>query len=320
MADEVRVMVARWAFGLGINKAAVARGDSSLASKSVEQYYRGGGPRGRDALPPLLLCFGKKKIPACTPFLFGKIEDPAKKNVLGSAPRVERFVQSKECRPAPRLPPLPAKLQVGALWQLRCCAATPDWLEIAVQSPRRKRDAVRKPQTTYSSRARPATAASHRANAIDLSRLRVERVHPRVAANYRKRERSRGLRRPPHPLSGSVCGEPTSLLELRRVSASATSASKCTQRILDALRRFRGGERASNEGKQSSSPAKNPAPASKKVAPSKRLPQFAHAPARRCLPRRRHDRKRRRRISARLASPRTLQPSPPPVTSWEWTA
>jgi len=80
-----------------------------------------------------------------------------------------------------------------------------------------------------------------------------------------------------------VCGETNELAGLRRVSGFGDKRVEMYgKEILDALRRFRGGDRASNEGKPKvSSPPKKPCASSKKAAPSKRLPKFAHAP---CAP------------------------------------
>ena len=45
MSDEVRVLVGTIAFGLGINKAAGARGDSSRAAQVDRAVLPGGGAR-----------------------------------------------------------------------------------------------------------------------------------------------------------------------------------------------------------------------------------------------------------------------------------
>src|SRR5260370_39631980 len=61
---------------------------------------------------------------------------------------VERFVQSKECRQrhvCRHFGEIPKWESCG---NCDACAATPDWLEIDLQAPRRRRDATSKPQAT----------------------------------------------------------------------------------------------------------------------------------------------------------------------------
>src|SRR6266699_1783022 len=158
MADEVRVMVGTMAFGLGIHKAAVRAVIHLSLPKSVEQYYQEAGRAGRDALPADCFLFWQKKDTGLHAFFIGKIEDASEKERAWQRyHEVERFVQSKECRQRHVCRHFGEIPKWDSCGNCDACAATPDWLEIELQSPRRKRDAGRKPQTTYSPPARPAT-------------------------------------------------------------------------------------------------------------------------------------------------------------------
>jgi ATP-dependent DNA helicase RecQ len=250
MADEVRVMVGTMAFGLGINKAAVRAVIHLSLPKSVEQYYQEAGRAGRDALPADCLLFWQKKDTGLHAFFIGKIEDPAEKERAWQRyHQVERFVQSKECRQRH----VCRHFGESPKWE-RCgncdaCAAMPDWLEIELRSPRRKRSAARTTETT-----RPAAPTLMISADIELKEyLREWR---RIIA------RARGVAAfvvlHDSALMDLCAVKPTTLLELRRVSGFGDKkVAMYGKEILDALRRFREGARATNEGvANASSPAK----------------------------------------------------------------
>ncbi len=260
MADEVRVMVGTIAFGLGINKAAVRAVIHLSLPKSVEQYYQEAGRAGRDALPADCFLFWQKKDTGLHAFFIGKIEDPGEKERAWQRyHEVERFVQSKECRQRH----VCRHFGESPKWE-RCgncdaCAATPDWLEIELQSPRRKRDAGRKPQTTYSPPARPATprpTAARLSTSADFELKEYLREWRRITA--REKGVAAFVVLHDSALEDLCLVEPSNLQELRRVSGFGDKKVEMYgKEILDALRRFREGDRASNEGKPKvSSPAK----------------------------------------------------------------
>ena len=260
MADEVRVMVGTIAFGLGINKAAVRAVIHLSLPKSVEQYYQEAGRAGRDALPADCFLFWQKKDTGLHAFFIGKIEDPGEKERAWQRyHEVERFVQSKECRQRH----VCRHFGESPKWE-RCgncdaCAATPDWLEIELQSPRRKRDAGRKPQTTYSPPARPATprpTAPRLSTSADFELKEYLREWRRITA--REKGVAAFVVLHDSALEDLCLVEPSNLQELRRVSGFGDKKVELYgKEILDALRRFREGDRASNEDKPKvSSPAK----------------------------------------------------------------
>jgi ATP-dependent DNA helicase RecQ len=260
MADEVRVIVGTMAFGLGIHKAGVRAVIHLSLPKSVEQYYQEAGRAGRDALPADCFLFWQRKDTGLHAFFIGKIEDPGEKERAWQRyHEVERFVQSTECRQRHVCRHFGESPKWDSCGNCDACAATPDWLEVELPAPRRKPDATRKPQATYA----PASqSAVPRPAPATLS----------ISADVELKEYLREWRRNTAKEKGiaafvvlhdsalvDLClAKPSTLQELRRVSGFGDKRVEMYgKEILDVLRRFRQGERASDEGKQKvSSPAK----------------------------------------------------------------
>jgi len=258
MADEVRVMVGTIAFGLGINKAAVRAVIHLSLPKSVEQYYQEAGRAGRDALPADCFLFWQKKDTGLHAFFIGKIEDPAEKDRAWQRyHEVERFVQSTECRQRHVCRHFGESPKWDSCGNCDACAATPDWLQIELQAPRRKRDVTRKPQATNASAPQPAAP-----------RLPVLSVSADIELKEYLREWRRNTAKEKgiaafvvlhdSALVDLCLAKPSTLQELRRVSGFGDKRVEMYgTEILDALLRFREGARASNEGNsKASSPAK----------------------------------------------------------------
>jgi ATP-dependent DNA helicase RecQ len=260
MADEVRVMVGTMAFGLGINKAAVRAVIHLSLPKSVEQYYQEAGRAGRDALPADCFLFWQKKDTGLHAYFIGKIEDPAEKERAWQRyHEVERFVQSTECRQRQVCRHFGEIPKWESCGNCDACAATPDWLEIELQAPRRKRDATRKPQATYAlapQLAVPRLTAPTLSTSADIELKEYLREWRRITA--RERGVAAFVVLHDSALVDLCLVKPSTLQELRRVSGFGDKRVEMYgKEILDALRRFREGARASEEGKsKASSPAK----------------------------------------------------------------
>jgi ATP-dependent DNA helicase RecQ len=260
MADEVRVMVGTMAFGLGINKAAVRSVIHLSLPKSVEQFYQEAGRAGRDALPADCFLFWQKKDTGLHAYFIGKIEDPAEKERAWQRyHEVERFVQSKECRQRH----VCRHFGESPKWE-RCgncdaCSAAPGWLETELRSPRRKRSAARTTGTTRPAAPRPVAprpAAPTLMISADIELKEYLREWRRIIA--RERGVAAFVVLHDSALMDLCAVKPTTLLELRRVSGFGDKKVEMYgKEILDALRRFREGARATNEGAANvSSPAK----------------------------------------------------------------
>jgi ATP-dependent DNA helicase RecQ len=289
MADEVRVMVGTMAFGLGINKAAVRAVIHLSLPKSVEQFYQEAGRAGRDALPADCFLFWQRKDTGLHAYFIGKIEDPAEKDRAWQRyHEVERFVQSTECRQGHVCRHFGEVPKWDSCGNCDACAATPEWLEIERQAPRRKRDAARKPQSTYSPASRaaaplPSTAAE--SISVDLELKEYLREWRRITA--REKGVAAFVVLHDSALMNLCVVKPSSLEELRRVSGFGDKrVERYGEQILGALRRFREGARASDEGSKKYPPRrKKPASPRRRPHVRRNRPNPRPHPARGRLPR-----------------------------------
>jgi ATP-dependent DNA helicase RecQ len=204
--------------------------------------------------------FWQKKDTGLHAYFIGKIEDPGEKERAWQRyHEVERFVQSKECRQRHVCRHFGETPKWDSCGNCDACSATPDWLELELRAPRRKRDAERKSQATYSPAPRPVAARPVMAmvkTSADIELKEYLREWRRITA--REKGVAAFIVLPDSALVDLCLAKPSSLQELRRVSGFGDKRVEMYgQQILDALRRFRQGERASDEGKaKASSPAK----------------------------------------------------------------
>ena len=255
MADEVRVMVGTMAFGLGINKSSVRAVIHLSLPKSVEQYYQEAGRAGRDALPADCFLFWQKKDTGLHAFFIGRIEDTdEKERAWQRYHEVERFVQSAECRQrhiCSHFGEIPKWESCG---NCDACAPTPAWLETELRALRSKRAVTLKGETERS--IAPLPGVRSELNSVGEELKEYLREWRRITA----REKGVAAFVVLHDcaLMGLCAANPSSLLELRRVPGFGDKKVEMYgKEILEALGRFREGDRPSNEGRQeASSPAR----------------------------------------------------------------
>jgi ATP-dependent DNA helicase RecQ len=247
MSDEVRVLVGTIAFGLGINKAAVRAVIHLSLPKSLEQYYQEAGRAGRDGLPAdCALLWRKQDVGLLAHFIDETRDEAEKQRAWDRYHVIRRFVDSPACRHRQICLHFGETPKWTACDMCDVCASSPDWLsEAALSKKKRERTPVA---------ARTATPIAALAGDADPELLEYMRewrrqvsIRDNIAAFMVLHDSS---------LQDLCRLQPRSLAELFNVNGiGERKAAAYGGDILDALKAFRDGARASQREVAKTSPA-----------------------------------------------------------------
>src|SRR6202043_63777 len=248
MSDEVRVLVGTIAFGLGINKAAVRAVIHLSHPKSIEQYYQEAGRAGRDGETADCVLLWQKRDAGLLGHFIGEIADPEEKQRAWQRyNQIRHFVESKECRHLQVCSHFDENPKWNSCDACDVCGYEPAWLSIVApaQLSKTQKRAMAAP---------PSASAYHtqRAKQPDIAAC-PNTADPELREFMREWRRSTAKEK---DVPAFVVLHDTSLDELCRVHPRTLQELSHVHgfgvhktavygpSILEALSRFRSGERA----------------------------------------------------------------------------
>ncbi len=254
-SDEVRVVVATIAFGLGINKAGVRAVIHLSLPKSIEQYYQEAGRAGRDGQPADCVLLWQRRDTALLAHFINQLQDPAEKDRSWQRYRdIVGFAESKRCRHRQicvHFGETPKRTKCDSC---DVCSGTPEWLSAPVELS----------TTTASGRtgvpARPASTGKPQAinSTVDVT------VDPDLREYLRQWRRCAAKEKgfPAFVVMHDTTLEelcrrkPSSLEQLRGVPGFGVAKTQTYgPQVIEVIKKFRAGSRAGARTEKMSCPA-----------------------------------------------------------------
>ena len=243
MAEEVHVLVGTIAFGLGINKPNVRAVIRLGLPESIEQFYQETGRAGRDGLPADCFLFWQKKDNALRAFFINQIGDSQEKDRAWQRYyQMQDFVAARVCRQKAICEHFGESVKWEGCGICDLCATAPVWLS-RVAASRTEKSASRPNPNRAGQQAiferEPALPVDEDLREF-LREWRKNAAREKMVAAFVVMHDS--------TLEDLCHRKPRTLQELRAVSGMGEK--KCEaygEQILQALRRFENGERASKE-------------------------------------------------------------------------
>ena len=254
-SDEVRVVVATIAFGLGINKAGVRAVIHLSLPKSIEQYYQEAGRAGRDGQPADCVLLWQRRDTALLAHFINQLQDPAEKDRSWQRYRdILDFAESKRCRHRQiclHFGETPKWTQCDSC---DICAGTPDWLSAPVDL------ATESGGTGVPARSQLTSANTPQA----IGSITDQTIDPELREYLRQWRRSTAKEKGfaafvimhDATLEELCRRQPSSLEQLRRVPGFGVSKTQTYgPQLIDAIKKFRGGARPASQPEKMSPPA-----------------------------------------------------------------
>jgi ATP-dependent DNA helicase RecQ len=255
-SDEVRVVVATIAFGLGINKAAVRAVIHLSLPKSIEQYYQEAGRAGRDGQHADCVLLWRRQDTALLAHFINQIEDPAEKDRSWQRYRdIVGFAESKRCRHRQ----ICVHFGETPKW-IKCdscdvCSGTPDWLSAPVELPTGNGGTGVPARSKVASTREPHAISSSIDETVDPDLREYLRQWRRSIA--KEKGFSAFVIMHDTTLEELCRRQPSSLEELRRVPGfGAVKTQTYGPQVIEAIGKFRAGALAGVQLEKMSRPAK----------------------------------------------------------------